>query len=227
MTPIDSPPLALQLKSDFVPLTVIQLKNSDLKKIEGQLAVTLKQVPHYFSQTPVIIDVESVRDIADLDMKGLCELLKKYKIVPVGIKGLPQAEKWRAEEQGLMCLSSTTTIPKSPTRAPKGTKIMTQPIRSGTQIYARESDLVILSSVNVGAECMADGNIHIYGPLRGRALAGVSGNIHAHIFCKTVEAELIAIAGYYLVKENIVAPESSTGMYHIFLKAEQLHIEEI
>jgi septum site-determining protein MinC len=226
MTHIDSPPLAMQLKSDFVPLTVIQLKNPDLKKIEGQLATTLKQVPNYFSQTPVIIDAESVKNIKDLDMGGLCELLKKYKIVPVGIKGLPQAEKWRAEEQGLMCLSSTT-IPKSPARAPKGTKIISQPIRSGTQIYARESDLVILSSVNVGAECMADGNIHIYGPLRGRALAGVSGNIHAHIFCKTVEAELIAIAGYYLVKENIVAPESSTGMYHIFLKAEQLHIEEI
>lgn len=82
-------------------------------------------------------------------------------------------------------------------------KIITQPIRSGQQIYALEGDLIILSPVSAGAELLAAGNIHVYGALRGRALAGVNGNTAARIFCHSLEAELVSIAGNYRISEDL------------------------
>jgi septum site-determining protein MinC len=82
-------------------------------------------------------------------------------------------------------------------------KVIRQPIRSGQQIYAKGADLIVLAPVSAGAEVLADGNIHIYAPLRGRALAGVKGNPDAMIFCQSLEAELISIAGQYKVNEDL------------------------
>ncbi len=82
-------------------------------------------------------------------------------------------------------------------------RIITTPVRSGQQIYARGGDLIILAAVGAGAEVMADGNIHIYGALRGRAMAGVCGNEQARIFCQSLEAELISIAGYFKACDDL------------------------
>jgi septum site-determining protein MinC len=96
--------------------------------------------------------------------------------------------------------------PPPPLRATSvKTKLVTQPVRSGTQIYARGSDLVITAPVSAGAEVIADGNIHIYSVLRGRALAGASGDTEARIFCSRLEAELVSIGGRYLVSEQLPA----------------------
>jgi septum site-determining protein MinC len=82
-------------------------------------------------------------------------------------------------------------------------KLITQPVRSGQQIYARGGDLVVCAPVSPGAELLADGHIHVYGPLRGRALSGVLGNVNAYIFCQSLEAELISVAGQYRISENL------------------------
>ena len=82
-------------------------------------------------------------------------------------------------------------------------KIVKEPVRAGQQIYAKNADLVVLAQVQPGAELMADGNIHIYSSLRGRAHAGVGGDVGARIFCRSMEAQLISIAGIYLVNEEI------------------------
>lgn len=87
------------------------------------------------------------------------------------------------------------------TQPSPNSKVITTPIRSGQQIYARGGDLIVLTSVSAGAEVLADGNIHIYGPLRGRALAGVQGDESARIFCSSQEAELVSVAGHFLVDE--------------------------
>lgn len=84
-----------------------------------------------------------------------------------------------------------------------GAKIVSEPVRAGQQIYAKNADLVVLAQVQPGAELMADGNIHIYGTLRGRAHAGVGGDASARIFCRSMEAQLISIAGIYLVNDEI------------------------
>jgi septum site-determining protein MinC len=107
----------------------------------------------------------------------------------------------------------------------EGTRLITTPIRSGQQIYAQGGDLVVISSVSSGAELLADGNIHVYGTLRGRALAGINGNPKARIFCQHLEAELVAIAGEFKIFEQ--APNSYPGAVQIYLKDEQLRIESL
>mgnify|MGYP001806347648 FL=1 len=92
-----------------------------------------------------------------------------------------------------------------PRRATPGFMLVTRPVRSGQRIYAAGGDLSIIAPVSSGAELMADGNIHVYGPLRGRALAGMNGNLEARIFCQDLQAELVSIAGHYRVSENIPA----------------------
>ena len=106
------------------------------------------------------------------------------------------------------------------------TKLITEPVRSGQQIYARGADLIVLAPVSHGAELLADGHIHIYGPLRGRALAGVTGDETARIFCQYLEAELISIAGQYKISEDI---EQSVWRMatDISLKEGHLHIQPL
>jgi septum site-determining protein MinC len=107
------------------------------------------------------------------------------------------------------------------------TKVVSQPIRSGQRIYARGGDLILLAAANAGAEIMADGNIHIYAPLRGRALAGVSGDSSARIFCHSLEAELVAVAGSYRVFEDVIPEDINKKSVQIYLDGEQLKISVI
>lgn len=101
--------------------------------------------------------------------------------------------------------------------------IQTAPVRSGQQIYADNRDLTVLTSVGAGAEVLADGSVHIYGALRGRALAGAQGNEKARIFCREFHAELVAVAGHYKVLEDI--PKELRGKaVQIWLENEQLNI---
>ena len=92
-------------------------------------------------------------------------------------------------------------VPPMP-EAPLGALVINKPLRSGQQIYARGRDLVVLAMVNAGAEIIADGHIHVYAPLRGKAMAGARGNTEARIFALSLEAELISIAGIYRTSEN-------------------------
>ncbi len=123
---------------------------------------------------------------------------------------------------------------ESPKEAPKeagknarpGSKVVTQPIRSGRQIYAQGGDLVVLNTVSAGAELLADGNLHVYGTLRGRALAGVTGDEKARIFCRCLDAELVSIAGHWVVRDDI--DEDLVGCeVQIYLKDEELVIEPL
>ncbi len=109
----------------------------------------------------------------------------------------------------------------------KITKVVSQPIRSGQQIYAQGGDLIVLAAVNAGAEVVADGNIHIYAPLRGRALAGIRGDTNARIFCQNMEAELVSIDGHYRVFEDKMPNELKHQAIQIFLKDGQLQIEQL
>ncbi|NUO74551.1 MAG: septum site-determining protein MinC, partial [Lysobacter sp.] len=101
--------------------------------------------------------------------------------------------------------------------------IQSAPVRSGQQIYAENRDLTVLTAVGAGAEVIADGSVHIYGPLRGRALAGAQGNAQARIFCREFHAELVAIAGNYKVLEDI--PKTLRGKaVQVWLEDEQIMI---
>lgn len=118
---------------------------------------------------------------------------------------------------GAAAAGRAAAAPKTPPAGQPG-RVHKAPIRSGQQLYAENGDLTLLSTVGAGAEVIADGSIHVYGSLRGRALAGAQGNAEARIFCRQFNAELVAIAGHYKVMDDV--PEALRG------KAVQVWLEQ-
>lgn len=131
------------------------------------------------------------------------------------------------ESEQFQAVASGTPKGASPVRkAGTGSILVTRPVRSGQRVYATGGDLSIIAAVSSGAELMADGNIHVYGPLRGRALAGMNGNLDARIFCQDLQAELVSIAGHYRISENI--PVEMRGFpVQIYLDHKILRIEKL
>lgn len=122
--------------------------------------------------------------------------------------------------------AATKTKAKAPAAEAGPGMIHATPVRSGQQVYAQNRDLTVCATVGAGAEVIADGSIHIYGALRGRALAGAGGLASARIFCREFNAELVAIAGHYKVLEEI--PRNLIGKpVQVWLENERLHIEEL
>lgn len=135
-----------------------------------------------------------------------------------------ESEEVENTEQGQV--AKTEELVPEPQISKSPTMLIKQPVRSGQQIYAKGSDLVIMSSVGAGAEVLADGHIHIYGSLRGRALAGVQGDSEARIFCNNLDAELISIAGQYKMSEDIPA-EVKKGFVQVYLEDELMKIKQV
>lgn len=213
---------SFQLKADFLPITILHLLRHETDLLQSQLDSITQKAPHYFSNSPIILDFSALDNVADqMDVKQICDVLKHYKLQPIASRGLKNQDvlPQLSENTATQAKNKTKEAGRTPT------KIITKPVRAGTQIYAKDSDLIIMTSVNAGAEVIADGNIHIYAPLRGRALAGASGDMTARIFCKQLEAELISIAGHYLSNEKIPTDNMSQNMVQIYLENNKLMIE--
>lgn len=226
--------VCFQFKASFLPCTILQLFRYDLDEMEKQVSDTVQQAPNFFTGSPVVIDLEKVKDLGGLNFDRMKQILAKQGMVPVGVKGGSIEQLAAAASVGLMTLSvakpSTTQPEKEKVKTEERihtTKMITQPIRSGMQVYVKDGDLIVTAQVSPGAELLSDGHIHVYGALRGRALAGVQGNINARIFCRTLEAELVSIAGYYLTKEDIHKLPAYDGMIQIYLENEQVKIESV
>jgi len=201
------------------------------------------------------IQSESEPEPSELDFVKLTKLIRHCKLIPVGIcngsnkqtKAAVAAdlailtsqsfdkvvkENKLSEEKSDFAVAETSaqsesTKPNSTVFVADTTKIIHHPIRSGQRVYAKGCDLILLAAVNAGAEVMADGNIHIYAPLRGRALAGLDGNENSRIFCHSFEAELAAVAGNYRVFEDNVPDDLYKKPVQIYLSGEQLNIETL
>lgn len=211
-------------------LTVMQLLNPNLSAIDKQLSKTITESPNLFRNMPLVIDLQNLSDDTDINFPELNQSLREYGLIPVGVSNGDEQQLRAANHAGLGTLSSSS---KSTTRtkARAQTKeirpmIISQPVRSGQQIYAENTDLIILASVSNGAEILADRHIHVYGTLRGRALAGVKGDTDAKIFCQSLEAEMISIAGHYRLQDNFTV-EAGIGPLHIQLDGEQISINAL
>lgn len=221
-----------QLKADFFPMTVLKLQSNDVPSISKELSQVQTTAPNYFNNAPVVIDVSTLTEHQSLDLRQLRETLLQLNMKPIGIRGLDKQCESQAAHHGFTILKhnehkSSSTTKKAKPKPSQQTKIITKPIRAGTQVYAKDADLIVMAAVNAGAECIADGNIHIYGPLRGRAMAGANGHTDCHIFCQQLDAELLSIAGRYLVKDNMQLPKTQQPMLHVFVQNDQLTIEGI
>jgi len=206
-----------QLKGSLFTLTVLQLKRVDFDELESQLGSIVARAPKFFQYAPIVIDLQNLSsDQGDIDFAKLVRLLRQQAMIPVGIRsGDPVHHKAaRAADLAVLSMAKTQTSTsdnksnnKTETK-PSASTLITQPVRSGQQVYAKNGDLVVVAPVSQGAELLADGNIHVYGSLRGRALAGISGDTSARIFCQNMEAELISIAGCYILNETMSPPEN-------------------
>lgn len=227
---------AFKLKASLFTLTTFHLLNPDAQLVHQQLKPLIEQTPRFFQQLPIILDLFSLPvTMGPIDFPAIISCLRGYGLIPVGIRGGSAEQQTFAMQSGLAILANVKTEATevsakttSPTPA-MNSKLITQPVRSGQQIYAKNSDLIVIASVSPGAELLADGNIHIYGRLKGRALAGVTGNQNTHIFCQNLEAELVAIAGHYWLSEDLndLQQTLNKGSVHISLQQERLQIKPL
>ncbi|WP_257281071.1 septum site-determining protein MinC [Endozoicomonas sp. ISHI1] len=248
---------AFQLKGGIFTLTTLELHNSCLISFCQQLQAMSEKAPHFFQQTPVVMALETLPATVDApDLRAIAGRLRESGMILVAVRGGEQFrytaesaglawlpfQKTKSEKNVVMMQQNGQPMPverhelngtgqKEDTSGISGseTKIIDQPVRSGQQIYA-PGDLVILSQVSPGAELLAGGHIHVYGLLRGRALAGVNGDPEARIFCHRFEAELISISGHYKLTGQT---EESSWSRHwgqsvlIKLAEDRLHISRL
>ena len=212
------------LKSATLPLIAVVLKTDDLSALASELKARFGDTPDFFDQDPVVINLAQLPDNSGaIDFARLNNLLRQYRMRPIAVHGGSSAQRGAAAAAGLvetpdiahalpLAAATPAAEESQPAVAPvaAGTLVIDKPLRSGQQIYARGADLVVLAVVNFGAEVIADGNIHVYGPLRGRAIAGARGNTDARIFSTCLEAQLISIAGTYRTSE-IAMPADVLG----------------
>jgi septum site-determining protein MinC len=208
---------ALEIKAGSITLPILKLFTADLDGLRIQLEQKLERAPEFFRNAPIIIDLSELDpDRERLDFPALMDVLRSLDLSPVGVRGGNQIQQYAAQAAKLVILAdikpenttapaaqSTPSRPAPPPKPAGPTRLITHPVRSGQRIYASGGDLIVLAQVSPGAELMADGNIHIYGSLKGRALAGVQGNLEARIFCSDLQAELVAIGGHYKISENL------------------------
>ena len=220
-------PASFEIKSANLPLVALLLRSADLPLLARELAQRFDAVPNFFEQDPLVIDLSILANssAADtpIDFLVLTQLLRQYQLQPLAVKGGSTTHMAGALAAGLVAAADVQVLqartgavagpasPATPVTAPPeaiapqgamGALVIDKPLRSGQQVYARGRDLVVLAMVNPGAEVIADGSIHVYAPLRGKAIAGARGNGDARIFSLALDAELLSIAGVYRTSDT-------------------------
>ncbi len=228
---------SFKLKGRLYTLTVLHIFNADLVLFTEQLANAVQRAPRLFENTPVILDCSALVEVSfDLDL--FCQKMRHFGLYPIAVQGRSPVIESMAQKLGLPMLHASSqhdkalleerkvdiepSPPSYPDVAP-GAKLYTAPIRSGQQIISN-GDLIVISSVSHGAELLSEGHIHVYGALRGRAMAGITGDKQARIFCHALEAELVAIAGIYCLSD---AMQMVQGPCQIFLQDDCIQIEAL
>jgi septum site-determining protein MinC len=195
-------------------LLVMRLSSDDATQIASHLQQKVDQAPGLLTASPLVLDLQTFSGNGELLATVISDILQRG-IMLVAISGGNPEQAAAAAELGLGQFSlgpvrqepaAAEAAPAAPAPVAQGrtpTKVITQPVRSGQQIYAEGGDLLVMGMVSAGAEIIADGHIHVYGALRGRAYAGAQGDESARIFCRSLDAELVAIAGVYTVNEEL------------------------
>ncbi|WP_380177737.1 septum site-determining protein MinC [Kalamiella sp. sgz302252] len=202
----------IELKGSSFTLSVVHLHHHDAEVVRQALQDKVSQAPAFLKDAPVVLNVSALT--SDVNWRQMQQAIASTGLHIVGVSGCKDASLKRVIGQaGLPLLSegkqkpaAEVPEPAKPVEVPAArTRVINTPVRSGQQIYAKNSDLIVTSSVSAGAELIADGNIHIYGMMRGRALAGAGGDRDCQIFCTNLSAELVSIAGEYWIMDQIPA----------------------
>jgi septum site-determining protein MinC len=240
--------LPIEIKISTVVAISTILHSADPLAIDAALKQMTGGVSDFFEDEFAVIDVGAIAaGAAPIDWRALVDLLRKYRLNAVAVRGATadMADAIRACDLSLDG-SSSGVKPRDEAEAPivvnarstplaaapqpatavisPGAMIIDTPVRAGQRIYARGCDLIITAAVNNGAEVIADGSIHIYAPLNGRALAGASGNAEARIFALSMQPELVSIAGVYRTFDEGFPPEMARQPAQIRLVGDRIDI---
>jgi septum site-determining protein MinC len=231
-------PVTFEIKSANLPLVALLLKSADLALLTQELQQRYGDMPAFFDNDPLLVDLSLLPDsVTHLDFASLFGTLRAYSLQPIAVRGGSVELIAQAQAAGLVLASdaivqrssaAVTPSPVSSVETPSAqmvvppvlnsAMVIDKPLRSGQQVYARGRDLIVMAMVNPGAEVIADGHIHIYAPLRGKAMAGARGNADARIMALSMEPQLISIAGVYRTSENDLPPS-------VYGKAAQVRLE--
>ena len=227
----------LQIRGRFLTAVVVPVAGRADDGFYAALDMALRTSPQFFANAPLVIDVGEAAGLDTEDeFRALLRRLRSRQLTPFGIQNASTRQSLAASGAGLTTLQAGRDAPVEEPRPrpveaiaapaeppPAPATIVTEPVRSGQCIVAERGDLVVVAPVSSGAELIAHGNIHVYGRLRGRALAGVHGDRTARIFAQGLEAELIAIAGLYKTNEAI-GPDVAGQRVQAFLEEDALRI---
>jgi septum site-determining protein MinC len=231
---------SVDIKGNMYTLMSILLHDNNIDNVATDLAGRVQQAPAFFKNTPVIVDFSLVEITVSFDFNRLFKVVRQQQLLPVAVRGISDdlREKMQSAGVPIVELASTPSseekqevadAPAQDSQASKSrstARIIEQPVRSGQQCVSKHGDLILLSQISSSAELIANGNIHVYGTLRGRALCGVHGDTSARIFCTALEADLVSIAGHYKVLEEVPAAVKNRPV-QISLQDEQLLIEPL
>ena len=225
--------VSFQLKGSALTVVVLALIDYNPKTLAAELKEKIDQAPQFFVNSPVLISLEKLANPEQCaalikTAAPLIKICRALDLQPLGFTAVPEVMLASVQATGLAVLPkpSERALKIPVVEAPASiervvetvyqerlvieerlvqrvSKVITRPVRSGQQIYAEGADLIVLAQVSEGAEVLADGHIHIYGSLRGRALAGVKGDESARIFCQHFEAELVSVAGNFILQDSL------------------------
>jgi len=242
---------SFQLKGSVVTTFILELYRYSREGFTQQLKDKISQAPEFFHQSPLVISLEKTSvDEGDIDFTELLGICRQLQLQPLAFKSVDESFAEAVKLTGLAIVSDSATS-RSSARAVKiqkeaevvgsaenaepvdeekpayrKSKVIQRPVRSGQQVYAEGADLIILSQVSEGAEVLADGNIHVYGSLRGRALAGIKGDRHARVFCQKLEAELISVAGHFILSDSLDKALKGQAV-QAYLDEQTLHVKPV
>ena len=239
-TPDDPMPArvaALQVRGRFLTVLALRVDPQAMgARLYAQLDDQLSKTPQFFSGAPVVLDLGNASQPGDMaPLRDLVENLRQRELRVFGVQNAGGLNADALQSLGLIAVSTGRDAPMpraaGPSRAaekprPVQNKVIRSTVRSGQMIVAENGDLTVIGSVASGAELVAAGNIRVYGTLRGRAMAGAHGAEDAHIFCQSLNAELVAIAGLYQTSEAI-EEAARNRCTHIYLEDEKLRMEVI
>jgi septum site-determining protein MinC len=211
---------ACEIRFGQVGLAQVRLRTTDVDAVHAELASRVATAPQMFDRIGVCLDLSALEKEPDAsDIRAILEAVRRAGMLPVGLAhgtsivdglaralDLPVLTQFRAQNRPAPV---EPVEPKKPVQVEQPPQFINptlmhhQPVRSGQRVYARHRDLVVTSAVGAGAEVMADGCVHIYGAMRGKAAAGARGEVTARVFCQEFYAELISIAGVFRVFETV------------------------